>query len=118
MNIQQHKKSMQAWKNWTEGTALNIVDPILQLRDDERSRSEIMKCIHIALLCVQENPATRPTMNSIVVMLTSYSDITLPGPSQPRLFEYSSDIGLDTSKTNSVQKVSINEVSLTGSCPR
>jgi hypothetical protein len=44
------------------------------------SATEIMRCIHIGLLCVQENVADRPTMASEVLMLNSYS-ITLPIPS-------------------------------------
>lgn len=40
-----------AWKNWREGTTLNIVDPKLMVG----SRDEIMRCIHIELLCAQEN---------------------------------------------------------------
>ncbi|RDX87684.1 Cysteine-rich receptor-like protein kinase 29, partial [Mucuna pruriens] len=39
------------WHYWREGTALNIVDPTIS----SGSRNEIMRCIHIALLCVQEN---------------------------------------------------------------
>ncbi|GAB4831019.1 hypothetical protein Ancab_005034, partial [Ancistrocladus abbreviatus] len=65
------------WRNWREGTALNVVDPLLA-----GSRTEIMRCIHIGLLCVQENEADRPTMSSVVVMLSSHS-LTLPMPSDP-----------------------------------
>ncbi|KAL4368018.1 hypothetical protein GQ457_05G030110 [Hibiscus cannabinus] len=42
-----------AWKYWRQGTALNIIDPILR----DGSRNEMMRCIHIGLLCVQENVA-------------------------------------------------------------
>ncbi|KAL4628571.1 hypothetical protein ACB092_05G249000 [Castanea dentata] len=73
-----------AWKNWREGTASHIIDPTLR----HRSTIEIMKCIHIGLLCVQENVTDRPTMALIVLMLYSYS-ITLPMPSQPAFFMHS-----------------------------
>ncbi|XP_029126513.1 putative receptor-like protein kinase At4g00960 isoform X1 [Cajanus cajan] len=66
------------WRNWRDGTATNIVDPTL----DNGSRDEKMRCIHIGLLCVQENVAARPTMASVVLMLNSYS-LTLPVPSEP-----------------------------------
>ncbi|KAL6333586.1 hypothetical protein AAG906_028771 [Vitis piasezkii] len=62
-----------AWKNWREGTATNLIDPTMRIS----SISEIMRCIHIGLLCVQENEADRPTMASIVLMLNSYS-LSLP----------------------------------------
>ncbi|GLT27492.1 hypothetical protein SLA2020_024850 [Shorea laevis] len=65
------------WRSWREGTVMNIVDPNLR----EGSRAEIMRCIHLALLCLQKNVAQRPTMASIVLMLTSYS-VSLPAPSR------------------------------------
>ncbi|GLU23203.1 hypothetical protein SLE2022_392270 [Rubroshorea leprosula] len=52
-----------AWRNWREGTALHIVEP--NLRAD--STAQMMKCIHVGLLCVQENPLQRPTMGSIIL---------------------------------------------------
>ncbi|RYR37359.1 hypothetical protein Ahy_A09g042262 [Arachis hypogaea] len=69
-----------AWRSWREGTASNIVDPTIT----DGSRNEIMRCIHIGLLCVQENVADRPTMASVIIMLNSHS-VTLPLPSQPGL---------------------------------
>ncbi|OMO64955.1 hypothetical protein COLO4_31700 [Corchorus olitorius] len=74
-----------AWKNWREGTALNLIDPTLS----DGSRNELLRCIHVALLCVQENVADRPTMASVVLMLNSYST-SLPMPSQPAFFMHSS----------------------------
>ncbi|KAK6264884.1 hypothetical protein SCA6_020318 [Theobroma cacao] len=73
-----------AWKNWREGTALNIIDPTLR----DGSRNEMLRCIHIGLLCVQENVANRPTMATVVLMLNSIS-ISLPLPSQPAFFMHS-----------------------------
>ncbi|KAL5774740.1 hypothetical protein ACOSP7_012297 [Xanthoceras sorbifolium] len=70
-----------AWKLWRDGTALNLVDPTLR----SSSRTEMIRCIHIALLCVQENAADRPTMASVLLMLNSYS-VTLPVPSEPAFF--------------------------------
>lgn len=43
---------------------------------------EVMKCIHVGLLCVQENPADRPTSSSIVSMLGN-EITTLTSPKQP-----------------------------------
>ncbi|KAL5713420.1 non-specific serine/threonine protein kinase [Ranunculus cassubicifolius] len=41
-----------------------------------------MKCIHIGLLCVQDNLVDRPTMSSVVFMLKS-SSVSLDTPSAP-----------------------------------
>ncbi|KAK2991008.1 hypothetical protein RJ640_005490 [Escallonia rubra] len=49
----------------------------------------ILRCIHIGLLCVQENVASRPTMASVVLMLNSFS-ITLPVPLELAVFMHSS----------------------------
>ncbi|XP_023894979.1 cysteine-rich receptor-like protein kinase 26 [Quercus suber] len=80
-----------AWKNWREGKALNLVDSTLKAG----STTEIMRCIHIGLLCVQENVADRPSMASVVLMLNSYS-LTMPIPLQPAFFMHS-NIESDTS---------------------
>jgi hypothetical protein len=42
----------------------------------------MLRCIHVGLLCVQEDPQLRPGMASVVVMLNSRS-ITLPAPAVP-----------------------------------
>ena len=56
----------------------NVIDPTLGVG----SKTKIIQCIHIGLLCVQENVAHRPTMASVILMLNSNS-ITLSAPSQP-----------------------------------
>ncbi|XP_023002933.1 putative receptor-like protein kinase At4g00960 isoform X3 [Cucurbita maxima] len=73
-----------AWKNWRTGTTTNIIDSTLSVG----SRIEMIRCIHIGLLCVQENVANRPTMASVVTMLSS-SSLTLPIPSRPAFFMHS-----------------------------
>ncbi|KAL2948469.1 hypothetical protein AAZX31_20G126200 [Glycine max] len=70
-----------AWRSWKEGTAINIVDPSL----NNNSRNEMMRCIHIGLLCVQENLADRPTMATIMLMLDRYS-LSLPIPAKPAFY--------------------------------
>ncbi|KAJ1409174.1 Serine-threonine/tyrosine-protein kinase, catalytic domain [Sesbania bispinosa] len=71
-----------AWKNWTEQTPLELLDPTLR---GSYSRNEVIRCIHIGLLCVQENPSYRPSMATIALMLNSYS-VTLSLPRQPASF--------------------------------
>ena len=43
---------------------------------------QILRCIHIGLLCVQEIAKERPTMATVVSMLNS-EIVKLPRPSQP-----------------------------------
>ncbi|PRQ31262.1 putative non-specific serine/threonine protein kinase [Rosa chinensis] len=67
-----------AWRNWRDGTIPNIIDPGLTTW----STSETFRCIHIGLLCVQENMNNRPTMSSVASMLNNHS-FTLSTPSRP-----------------------------------
>uniref|UniRef100_A0A5B6YSG1 Non-specific serine/threonine protein kinase n=1 Tax=Davidia involucrata TaxID=16924 RepID=A0A5B6YSG1_DAVIN len=73
------------WKIWKKGTPLKLIDPILS----DGSRSEKMRCIQIGLLCVQENVAKRPTMGSVVLMLSSFS-MSLQLPSKPAFLMHGS----------------------------
>ncbi|KAB1201232.1 Cysteine-rich receptor-like protein kinase 25 [Morella rubra] len=100
-----------AWKNWREGTASSMIDPALRAS----STAEIMRCIHIGLLCVQENVADRPTMASVILMLNSDS-MALSVPSRPAFF-MESIVESDTSLDRSFQ-ASTNEASITELYPR
>ncbi|KAK6932371.1 Serine-threonine/tyrosine-protein kinase, catalytic domain [Dillenia turbinata] len=69
-----------AWKLWTEGKELEVVDPLLT---EHCPTVEVLKCIQIGLLCVQEDPADRPNMSSVVALLRSEGSTKLPQPKQP-----------------------------------
>ncbi|KAM1186508.1 hypothetical protein FF1_015660 [Malus domestica] len=109
-----------AWKLWRDGASLELLDPCLR---DSHSRTEVIRCIHIGLLCVQEDPANRPTMQSVVLMLSSYS-LTLPSPQQPAFFLQSRAMGnmseatLDSAQSISKSSPSVYEGSITEVYPR
>ncbi|XP_073056026.1 cysteine-rich receptor-like protein kinase 15 isoform X2 [Primulina eburnea] len=69
------------WKHWRQGTAEDIINPVL-LRVGSNTLRGILRCIHIGLLCVQDNPSDRPAMGSVVFMLGS-SIMSLPAPFEP-----------------------------------
>ncbi|GLT64223.1 hypothetical protein SLA2020_367290 [Shorea laevis] len=112
-----------AWKNWRERTASNLVDPTLRAS----ATTEILRCIHIGLLCVQENVADRPTMASVVLMLSSYS-ITLSVPTKPPFLMYNSSTrpdmssqpqnSLEATESDSCVQASANEASIIELYPR
>ena len=52
---------------------------------DRIQADEVLRCIHIGLLCVQEDPQDRPTMGMVILMLRSYL-YPLPGPTTPAFF--------------------------------
>nr|CAD1819179.1 unnamed protein product [Ananas comosus var. bracteatus] len=71
-----------AWEVWKGGKWSELIDPSL----DGRSKTyEVVRCIHVALMCVQENAADRPTMSNVIAMLSSDSK-GLPDPKQPAYF--------------------------------
>ncbi|KAL5578983.1 hypothetical protein UlMin_011425 [Ulmus minor] len=70
-----------AWTQWREGKELEFVDTLM-MEMESCEVEEVMRCMHIGLLCVQEDPIERPTISSVAVQLGSGS-IALPEPKQP-----------------------------------
>ncbi|KAK7366504.1 hypothetical protein VNO80_08495 [Phaseolus coccineus] len=99
-----------AWRVWNEGKALDFVDSVVL---ETCPASEVVRCMHIGLLCVQENPEHRPTMSTVMLLLGSES-MGLPQPKQPA-FALSKVLHLDPStKTNP----SDNEIIFSDILPR
>ena len=90
-----------------------MIDPLLLNEEGGSTRSEIMRCIQIGLLCVQENASDRPTMDTIVAMLNAYS-LSLPIPLQPSYYIYRSGLPGDII----IRSSSRNEVSFSEQYPR
>ncbi|GMN61963.1 hypothetical protein TIFTF001_031048 [Ficus carica] len=72
----------QAWRLWKEGNHIKLSDDFLV--ESCPYLSEVQRCIHISLLCVQQCPDDRPSMSSVVLMLGSQS--SLDPPKQPGFF--------------------------------
>ncbi|KAK4770749.1 hypothetical protein SAY87_031281 [Trapa incisa] len=68
-----------AWHLWNEGEVMELVDPAIVA---STPRSEVERCIHVGMLCVQDSPAERPSMSSVILLLESEA-AALPCPSQP-----------------------------------
>jgi hypothetical protein len=60
-----------------------LVDPLIW---DPCFQMEMLRCIHVGLLCVQESARHRPTVSTIISMLNS-EIIDLPTPKQPAFTE-------------------------------
>ncbi|XP_042028472.1 putative receptor-like protein kinase At4g00960 [Salvia splendens] len=88
----------KTWKNWREGTTTSMVDPTLM--NGAGSMHDMMRCIHMGLLCVQENPAKRPTLATVALMLSS-SAMTLPVPAEPMFYMASRYGPMDSTNQNS-----------------
>ncbi|TVU40114.1 hypothetical protein EJB05_13564, partial [Eragrostis curvula] len=66
------------WRHWSGGTIVDIIDDSL---GRNYSETEVIKCINIGLLCLQQNPIDRSTMSEIMLMLNS--DASLPPAARP-----------------------------------
>ncbi|KAF3783042.1 Cysteine-rich receptor-like protein kinase 6 [Nymphaea thermarum] len=86
-----------SWRLWMENKALQVVDRTLVGTCD----NEILRCIHIGLLCVQEDASGRPKMSKVVAMLENSSmilpSILPPAPSICKIRNIS--LGPQTSST-------------------
>ncbi|KAJ8761632.1 hypothetical protein K2173_004408 [Erythroxylum novogranatense] len=66
------------WDQWKEGSAMEVVNLSLA---EPYPEHEVLRCIHIGLLCVQDSAVDRPTMSTVVFLLSN--NTILPPPKQP-----------------------------------
>ncbi|KAJ4841987.1 hypothetical protein Tsubulata_005415 [Turnera subulata] len=104
-----HNLLGHAWKLWTEGKMLELIDN--NLDDSSVAVSEIVRCIHVGLLCVQQKPEDRPNMSSVVLMLNGES--SLPQPKQPGFFTEREIFETGSSSSYQKSAVSVNEITMT-----
>ncbi|OWM77595.1 hypothetical protein CDL15_Pgr016993 [Punica granatum] len=97
----------QAWELWNEESCLDIVDPSMDIMYPEH---EVLRCIQIGLLCVQEFPMDRPTMSTVVFMLGNRT--RLPSPKQPG-FAFKRTQGRADASSSGERTNSVNDMSLT-----
>ncbi|VAH69089.1 unnamed protein product [Triticum turgidum subsp. durum] len=71
-----------AWSLWKEGLAMDLVDPSVP---EGCSNEDVLCCIHVGLLCVQDDPDARPLMSTVVSTLESRST-PLARPDKPLYF--------------------------------
>jgi hypothetical protein len=103
---------IQIWEHWTRDKAIDLIDASL---NSNYPVDNVLKCIHIGLLCVQQKPTDRPLMSAVNYMLNSNTDC-LPPLSRPTIWFRETDelnpkasISWGTTETKSSQ----NEVSIT-----
>ncbi|XP_044334891.1 G-type lectin S-receptor-like serine/threonine-protein kinase B120 isoform X3 [Aegilops tauschii subsp. strangulata] len=71
-----------AWRLWEGGNAMELVDSTIA---GSCPIHEVLRCIHVGLLCVQHHSDARPLMSSVVFMLENEIAL-LPEPEQPAYF--------------------------------
>ncbi|KAF5472075.1 hypothetical protein F2P56_008821 [Juglans regia] len=68
-----------AWEMWNMENLSTLVDPKISKSGFEK---EILRCIHVGLLCVQDFAKDRPTVSIVISMLKS-EIVDLPQPRRP-----------------------------------
>ncbi|KAM3371365.1 hypothetical protein ACQJBY_018653 [Aegilops geniculata] len=94
-----------AWRLWEDGKATELVDSSIV---SSCPLHEVLRCIHVGLLCVQDHPKDRPLMSSVMFMIENESAL-LPTPKQPIYFTVGNTEGGEArvSKENSMNAMSI-----------
>ncbi|CAN6689001.1 unnamed protein product [Malus baccata var. baccata] len=70
-----------AWNLYTEGMSIEVLDTSV---GDSSNQHEVLRSIHVGLLCVKRNPEDRPSMPAAVLMLSGES--ALPQPQKPGFY--------------------------------
>ncbi|CAN6708199.1 unnamed protein product [Malus baccata var. baccata] len=97
-----------AWRLWKEGREIEVIDELLR---ETCQLDEALRCIHVGLLCVQEAPADRPSMSSVICMLHSNEATSLPPFKEPAFSIHKSACAVGSSPQSSA-RFSNNELTV------
>ncbi|CDP21825.1 unnamed protein product [Coffea canephora] len=107
--------------HWRHGEPLALLDSSI---GDSFAKNEVIQCIQLGLLCVEEYVSKRPSMASLVNMLNC-SSVTLPTPHRPAVFRSHGsesmveEVEVEQSNTERISiPSSVNEATITEPYPR
>ncbi|KAF3782300.1 S-locus-specific glycoprotein S6 [Nymphaea thermarum] len=104
-----------AWKLWNEDKVQELIDRSL---GTPQKLDQVLKCVNVGLLCVQEDAAERPTMSSAFLMLSNDS-ANLASPKKPAYSHKArSPDGGSTPVENELGNSSTNDVTISVLQPR
>ncbi|XP_059664042.1 G-type lectin S-receptor-like serine/threonine-protein kinase At4g27290 [Cornus florida] len=98
-----------AWRLFKEGRSLELIDA--PLGEDSCCLSQVLRSIHIALLCVQQSLEDRPNMSFVVMMLGSEG--ALLQPKQPGFYTERTFPEIDYYLSSKHTTSSVNEITMT-----
>ncbi|KAI9075621.1 hypothetical protein K1719_042421 [Acacia pycnantha] len=99
-----------AWRLWIQGRSMELLDECL---NESCTESEVIRCIQVGLLCVQQRAEDRPDMSIAILMLNG--EKLLPQPKVPAFYTGSDVPPNPTSLEQKCIQFSQNEISLTTS---
>ncbi|XP_058094181.1 cysteine-rich receptor-like protein kinase 10 isoform X2 [Magnolia sinica] len=116
LHLPDHAQSLltYAWELWCGGRALELIDHLFM---ESCPTNEMLRWIHIGLLCVQEDAIDRPTISSVVLMLRSES-MALPQPTQPGFFVSRMVVEPGKFSASTTRTPSMNEITISTIEPR
>ncbi|KAM0002223.1 putative protein kinase RLK-Pelle-DLSV family [Helianthus debilis subsp. tardiflorus] len=94
-----------AWRLYREGKSIELVDASL---GESWSTHEVLRSIHIGLLCVQQQVEDRPTTAVVVAMLSGEG--SLPPPKKPAFFVQGSVSDLVSVRPSSINGVTLSQI--------
>ncbi|KAE8783099.1 hypothetical protein D1007_43477 [Hordeum vulgare] len=71
-----------AWQMWNSDKGEQLIDPSIRASSSASASREALRCVHMALLCVQDHAGDRPDIPYVVLALGSDSSV-LPMPRPP-----------------------------------
>ncbi|KAK6134948.1 hypothetical protein DH2020_031326 [Rehmannia glutinosa] len=97
-----------AWTLHQERRSIELVDACLQNLDNS---DQMLRLMHLGLLCVQQHPDDRPNMTSVVSMLSNES--VLPQVNQPGFFTETSTPSPESNVSSNPPSNSTNQLTNT-----
>lgn len=90
------------------------MDSSIGIGESEKSfpGNEVMRCIQVGLLCVQETAEERPTMSKVMLMLSSET-ATMPQPKTPGFSLGRNRVESDSSSSKQDETFTVNQVTVT-----
>lgn len=98
------------WELWNRNAAFELMDPSLA---DSCIQHQFLRCVHIGLLCVENCPSDRPTMDDVISMLANDVSADLPFPKRPANYYGSMSSAHDRKHNDSSQNISANGITIT-----
>ena len=86
---------------------VEFIDPLIA---DQIVQKSVLRCIQIALLCVQELAKDRPSISNVISMLDSDTEL-LPQPKKPPFSEW--EASSENPQSSSIYSSSTNTFSTT-----
>uniref|UniRef100_A0A0R0H3F1 S-locus receptor kinase C-terminal domain-containing protein n=1 Tax=Glycine max TaxID=3847 RepID=A0A0R0H3F1_SOYBN len=91
--------------DWCEEGPMELLDESLS-KSIDLAEADVLRCIQIGLLCVQDRPEDRPDMSVVVIMLNG--EKLLPRPREPAFYPHQSGSSSGNSKLKSTNEISLS----------